>query len=286
MRVCIATVLIAINFLCNAQDHIFFLNGNEVEGKLKEIGISKVIIQLKDGNTVQYEKNQILLIEFKNGKFESFNRPKRDVTYSPKGTNKNTVNQNSLSPDFHNLVYINTLALCNSDISVFYERLNRPKNMGLGLMAAINFNKYAVSPNLWIELLNNAKKKFDLGAFINFYPKTLVRKTTISYGAFLKYMAFDFSSVEEQASGSSSVLVYTPASSFHLATMLTLGIHTSVTKNFFLRSSIGLGGFFLHGIYKEQYNYVYNENGGTGTSDVTTSFLLKGYISINAGYNF
>ncbi|MDI1354319.1 MAG: hypothetical protein PSX36_05355 [bacterium] len=273
-----------------AQDRIYFLDGKRVEGHVEEIGPEDVIIRINPyepgESNLKFPVSDILLIEYKNGKFELFNAATKNSIFTPQDQHQQRIVKSTEAVTYYNMTYLNTLALCNSDISLFYERLNPTKKIGIGVMTAYNFNKYAGVQNINIAILNDPKKNYDLGAFCNFYPAHFRRKTTTSFGVLMKYMNFSFSSVTEEKSGTSSTLVYTPANGYQMATMFTFGTHTNITKDFFIKTSVGLGGFTLRGTYKQQYNYILNQNRAANTPEINSSFLLKAYLSFNVGYNF
>jgi hypothetical protein len=180
---------------------------------------------------------------------------------------------------------LNTLALCNSDISGFFEKLSANKKVGFGGMAAYNFNRYAVLQNAFIAVLSNAKKQYDAGAFINFYPSHFRKRSTFYYGVFFKYTAFKFTRVIEENTGTAVNLRYEAAQGGQLATMFTIGAHTYVTKNVFIKTMLGIGGFNLRGVYKEQFNYFMNQGRKPNEPEVKYRFLPKVYLGINLGFN-
>jgi hypothetical protein len=282
-----------MGFFINAQDKIYLVDGECLKGKVTEISDHKITFEANDpdkeymqGTQVLYKSN-ILLIEYKNGKVELFSTPTDDIIYTPDKNNSDShrdknLNRNPEKTEHLNLGSLNTLALCNADISGFYERLTNTKRFGFGVMGAYNFNQYASFPNLFIAVLYNAKKNYDLGGFINYYPTHFKGRNAFYYGIMCKYTYFRFTSVSEQKSGTTSILTYSPATGSQLATMFTFGSHLQITKDFFIKTIIGIGGFKLHGVYKEQYNYVINQ----GVSNSNTSTLAKVYFGLNAGFTF
>ena len=224
-------------------------------------------------------KSDILLVEYKNGSVEIFNRPEKNSVITSRGMAtpppKKTENQTVSS----NLIYFNTLALCNADFAGFYEHITTNKKIGFGLMAAYNFNKYATFSNLFIVPLANAKKNYDAGGFINFYPRAFKKRVTFSYGLLIKYTDFSFS----KNTGTSTNVVYTATEGSQLATMVTIGTHSFLSKFLVLKTQIGIGGFYLRGDYKEEYNEIINAASPPG-QQFTYNFLPKMYLGINLGF--
>jgi hypothetical protein len=231
-------------------------------------------------------KNQIVLIEYKNGMVEVFNVPTHNIVVHANGHINKQPKQNSDEIPFTNLASVNTLALCNSDISGFFEHLTPGKRAGFGVMGAYNFNQYATLQNAFIAILNNAKKKYDAGVFFNLYPSHFKRRTTFYYGILLKYTAFNFTSVIEEKVGTAVNIKYVASSGSQLATIFTVGTQTYLGKAFFLKTIAGLGGFNMHGTYKQQFNYITNLNRAPNTPASSSTFLPKVYFGLNLGFNF
>lgn len=233
-------------------------------------------------------KSDVILIEYKNGFVEVYNIPRKTTIYNANGSMRKDVKKDGKEgQEFaFNFASLNTLALCNADISGFFERLIQSKKIGFGFMAAYNFNHYVTTPNLFINVLANAKKNYDIGAFVNFYPAHFKRKTTFYFGALFKYTSFSFSKVVEERSGTAINIKYVPASGSQMATIIDVGTHTNFGKNFFFKTIAGIGGFKLRGDYKQQFNYFINKDKTPQDPVVTYSFLPKIYIGINLGFSF
>jgi hypothetical protein len=301
MRHSLFYVLLFISIIATAQDRIYFLDGSSKTGKVLEISSEQITLQTPQEPEV-FLKSSVLLIEFKNGTVEAINTPTRTVIYNAStvpSVENDRVRRERVPQEVdlfnYNLGSINTLALCNADVSGFYERLLPGKQFGVGLMAAYNFNVYATASNLFIAVLNNAKKKYDLGVYINFYPTAFEKRTTFYYGILFKYMNFTYSKVTEEpvpvGSGLSPTLKYEPAEGSQLATIFTCGTHSIVKNKFFVKTIFGLGGFNLRGDYRQQYNYSINrvnspQQGGTGATAYDRRFLLKFYFGVNMGFSF
>lgn len=285
---------ISLFLFCHAtaQDNIYFLDGTTRSGKVLEISDERIIVKVTDEKQ-NIPRSAVLLIEYKNGSIEIYNTPNENITYNP------VIERNKLKTapreQFHhsNFGSINTLALCNADISGFFEHMLPNGYIGLGAMGAYNFNPQANLLNLFIATLNNSKKKYDLGVYANFYPGEFQpEETSFYFGILFKYMRFDYTKVTEikapVGSSISSTLKYSDASGSQMATLFTFGTHTHLEKNFFIKTTFGIGGFNLRGDYRDQYNYFLN--GGTGQTNpqnlYNRKFLLKLYLGINAGFTF
>jgi len=271
----------------HAQDKVYLLNGELVEGKVLEINPDEIILDSGSGRETIVKTN-ILLIEFKNKQVERINTPEKSVIVQPTG-DRFLKKPPAETDDKLNQLSINTLAFINADISLFYERLSRGKKVGYGVMGGYNFNKYVISYNTFMYLLTNAKKKMDAGIFLNYYPGKLKKKKDIFVGVLFKYTSFDFSYMHEDTvwnGGQSSINVrYTPASGYQFATMLTVGGHYKINQNLFIKTLLGIGGFNLRGDFYQQFNYMLNQ-GADPRNKVDFHFLPKIYFGFNIGYNF
>lgn len=278
-------------FFCaiKAQDKIYFLNGTSKTGTIVEISEEQITAQLSKKEKLTFDRSTILLIEFKNGSIEIITQPKENVLYNPveaENQLKQVVKKEFILSNFGSL---NTLALCNADISGFFEHVLPNRLIGIGVMGAYNFNERVSLSNLFIAPLTSARKKYDLGAFANFYLDGLPddEETTFYYGLLFKYMHFDFTKVTEITTTTngfvSTSFKYNRATGNQLATIFTFGTHSNITKKFFIKSIFGIGGFNMRGDYKEQYNYFIQKN--TGIND-DRKFLLKLYFGFNAGFAF
>ena|SRR6218665_3838618 len=294
MKPLLLYLLLLSAFISRAQDTVYFLDGTSKTGKVTEIAPYHIILETRSEKET-LPKYLLLLVEFKNGAVEVINTPEKTLVYNPNSAERSSKKPQKDDLTNYNLGSLNTLALCNADISGFYERILPNKKIGLGLMGAYNFNIQASVSNLFIAVLNNAKKKYDLGAFANIYPDLYGKGSTSFYcGILLKYMSFSYNSVieEKEVVGGvvSTTIKYKPAQGSQLATIFTCGTHTQLAKNFFIRSLAGIGGFNLRGNYREQYNYMLNTNNQNNNSSNTTTynrgFLLKFYAGVNLGFTF
>lgn len=258
-----------------------------------EISESQILAET-DNETLSYSKNKVLLIEFKNGSVDVYNTPKTNIIYNShveRRTDKTYERKEILKSNFGS---INALALCNADISGFFEHLFPKRSVGVGVMGSYNFNSRASFSNLFILPLENAKKKYDLGVFANLYTGQLkAEETSIYFGILFKYLNFSYTKVTEVRNSSggsvSTTLKRSSESASQLATIFTFGTHSNLSDNFFIKTIFGIGGFNLRGDYRQQYNYYLN--GGAGQQSNTISpynrkFLLKLYVGVNAGFAF
>jgi len=273
-----------------AQDKIYFLDGTIKTGKITEINDEGITIE--DETTTTFPKRLVLLLEFKNGDGEVISKPTESLIYNPESITAKT--KSKIDPSLFNIISVNTLALCNSDVSVFYERILPGKTIGLGFMGAYNFNQYVTNQNFFIGVLSNAKKNYDMGLFANLYSDEITEGTTVHFGILLKYLNFTFTkAIEEKVNSGGNIstnIRYAPAQGYQLATIFTGGTSTQITKKCFLKTIAGIGGFNMRGDFKQQYNYFLNKAAQSNSSNSATAFnskfLLKLYFGINVGYNF
>lgn len=267
------------------QDKIYFLDGTTKTGKVTDINNETIIIA-SSTETASIPRSSVLLIHYLNGDFEKMNAPEKNVTIISDKKENFHFKQEKTKVYNYNLVSFNSVALCNADVAVFYERALPQKKIGLGVMGAYNFNLHANATNAYIAFLANAKKNYDLGAFINFYPTRFEKRTYMHFGAMLKYTSFDYSSLREDTAKAGNLISvtsnYTPAKGSQLATILTFGTHSNLQKNFFIKTIFGIGAFKLKGDYKKQYTTELNRN--STDPPVTINFLPKFYVGLNLGF--
>jgi hypothetical protein len=268
-----------------AQDKIYLLNGQKLEGKVIELSSEKITYQ-NGSESCKIDVKLVLLIEFFDGRTQIFNSPGKDL-YQPaklhperKTGNPGIILQNEFS--------INTLSLFNSDVSLYYEYRLNPKKLGLGVIGTYNFNQYATSPNAFIAVLSNGKKLYDAGAFINFYMGNIYSKHNGFFGLMLKYTAFTFSAVKEDSVYNNNTLTinisYKAARSYQLSTLFIMGLHSSITENLFIKPSLSFGFFFLNSLYKQQFNYLVSDPQSGNIADY--SVLPKASLNICVGLSF
>lgn len=288
MKTLITAILLFFTLPGRAQDFVYLLNGSKTTGKITEVGTEDVAV-LTDGATERIPRAEILLLEFRNGTTEIINQPRANVTASARPGKISLANNVNELPR-QNLISFNSLALINADVSCFYERINKTKEIGFGIMGAYNINPRATIYTPHIFILSNARKLYDLGLFMNYYPKSLNKTRSFYVGLFFKYTAINFSSLSEDtvmSGGVKSVLVsYKAAEGHQLATLFSIGKHYRITNSFFVKTLFSIGGFNLKGDYKKQYNFMSNRGNPAGTLPVERTLLLKWYFGLNAGYYF
>lgn len=269
------------------------LDGSLKNAKVLEIAPDSItIVPLSESGAPFLNSNEtvpkalVLLIEYKNGTIEIYNVPKKNATYNSEGVATIHSKSDAENINLYNFVSINTLALCYSDISGFFEHLHKNKFIGFGAMAAFNFNTYVTFPDSRVTVLNNAKKNYDIGLFANFYPTRFKRRSNFYVGILVKYTSFNFSRVVEDNTGGSVSIRYFPSEGSQLATLATIGNHRILSKRFYLKTFAGLGAFKLKGDYKQQYNYIINKDNKPGESVVNYNYLLKIYLGVNLGFEF
>jgi len=280
-------ILMTVSLKC--QDKIYFLDGTTKTGKIIEIAPEEITIKI-DYNNISFPRSSILLLEFKNSSCEIINKPNENITLISDKKENFHFKQAEKELYNYNQISLNSLALCNADISVFYERILPKKKTGIGIMGAYNINQYANAFNLNIAILNNAKKNYDLGAYINFYPSKIEKRNRLYFGLMMKYTSFNYSSVKDDSVKIGNLVSYTtkytPAKGSQLATIVTLGSHTDITNTFFIKTIFGIGAFKLRGDYKVQYNREFNNqpNNSNNSQPVNYNFLPKFYFGINIGF--
>jgi sRNA-binding regulator protein Hfq len=289
MRLLFVGVFFFASLMTLAQDKIYLLNGQLLTGKVTEI--EDVMIKYRvDGEEQVIGRQYVMLIEFKSGQVEMMTPPETESVYMPEGIDNRRLSDNSKKLEKNNSISLNSLALCNSDVSVFYEKLLL-KQFGVGVMGAYNFNTVSSYLNSNISVLGNAKKNYDLGCYANLYL-TDNRGFTIYGGMLFKYTSLSFSktNVTQTYSGTGSAqsvnYSYTPAEGYQFSSFFTMGTKHVIRDNFFMSTMAGLGGFNLHGDYKYQYNFKANENRDPRKQPVSYGFLLKVYFGVNIGMSF
>lgn len=256
-----------------SQDKVYFLNGTSQTCKVLEISDEEILISSDKGQE-KIERKKLLLIHYKNGMTETINTPTQSVIFNP-APDKRAQNERVLTRPHY--ISLNTAALCNADVSVFYEYLTQSKKAGFGIMGAYNFNMKASFQNFFIVSLPNSKKNYDLGVTASFYPGGFARRTAFYCGVMMKYTHISFDSQIIVNTPNGNTVEYRQVQASQLATLLTLGTHTNFKNNFFMRTLFGIGGFNLKGDYKREFNNSFFGNNYT--------FLPKAYFGFNLGFN-
>ena len=287
MKYLVSYTFILLTFLLKSQDKIYLVNGETKTGTLTKLGEEFITIKTSIIDSTEIHKSSILVIEFENGKVQKINAAEKDVLIKVSESPEINFNLPAKADVFCNDISINTLAFCNADFSAFYERFVFHEKIGLGVMGSYNFNTRATVLNSFIALLNNGKKNYDLGGFINFYPLEFEKNHFLHFGIMYKYMTFSYSSIKltNNIGGNqgAAISTYSSAKGFQSATMLTTGSYSRFNNNFFIKTIFGLGTFKLKNDYLEQYNLLSNNNKNNAQSN-TTYILPKMYIGINLGF--
>ena len=234
-----------------AQDMIYLNNGVKVEAIVKELNV--VSIKYKnfanpDGPTYVVTRSEVLFIEYKNGTVEIINKNPRSLSPVPPETVAPKKEMPKGPYDHHymnkNCIYLNGLALFNSDIALIYDREIAKSKFSLVFLGAYNFNIHTNYTNRYIQALHNSKKNYDLGVGINYYTQTR-KKTQYFVGLLFKYMNYDYvretivndtvSGIPYQTTKQQSV------NSYQFAAMIVNGLQFRITPYFTYRAFIGLG---------------------------------------------
>lgn len=278
-------VLLVLYASLGAQDRIILLNGAEKKGQIREIGPDYIKFLFDDELLVSTPREDVMLLEYKNGLVEIINPPEKNAVYLPIDAGESRIEKNAEKMSGNNQLSINTLALVNADVAVFYERLMAKRRFGIGAMGAYNLNNYVGVYNLFLSPLSNAKKHYDLGLNFNYYFSKSQKTSSVYVGLLFKYTYFTFSKTVLGGNPPGSTISYLPASGYQMSTLLTTGSQRKIGDNFLIKTIFGLGGFNLKSDYLKEYNYQLGQaNPRNVNSNVT--FLLKLYVGINAGYIF
>jgi hypothetical protein len=271
-----------------AQDIIYLNNGDKFEAVVKELNV--VSIRYKnfanqDGPTYVIKRSDILFIEYQNGTIEVINKnpvsvsPAKTETVAPK---KEIIQKGPYDQLYMNksCLYLNGLALVNSDIALIYDREIAKSRASIVLLGAYNFNIHTNYTNRYIQALNNSKKNYDLGIGINYYTQAR-RKSQYFVGFLLKYMNYDYvrqtiindtiSGVPYQTTKQQGV------NNFQLAGMIVNGLQFRITPYFTYRAFIGVG--FTN--KDSDISKAVREN----TTEHAHS-LAKAYLGMCVGYRF
>jgi hypothetical protein len=270
-----------------AQDTVYLIDGQKKICHVESITPEFIIIT-ENREEKSLARSEVLLIEYKNGRGEIFNLPAENLNINPDNGSISTIKKPESNTN-KNYVSLNTLALCNADISVFYEYFPKGKVLSFGVMGAYNFNINSTNQNLFISVLNNGKKNYDIGATINLFPFEQDGDLNIYLGAMIKYTDLSFNLTNKDTTHNANTVSYLPSKGYQLATMFTIGTQTFINDHFYIRSLAGLGAFGLHGAYKTEFNQEWNSNSSSKNSSSpppSINFLPKIYLGLNIGFNF
>lgn len=232
--------------LC-AQDIVYTSNGNKIETKVIEINTES--IKYKDytnqeGPTYVIVKTDVVLIHFANGTTQIINQNPRPLLPEKKQTEPATakapekpkpVNVYYINP---NVLSINALALANGDVTLIYDREILNNKLGISLLGGYNFNSRVGALNLGIfDTWANAKKNFDAGLGINYFPRT-TKRAQYFVGFLGKYMSYDYKSVVDTTNNQ---LKYSDAKGSQVSLMLTNGWQFRISPSFSFKFFGSLG---------------------------------------------
>jgi hypothetical protein len=267
MKLFLAVLLFVISAQICAQDVIYLVNGERYEGKVTEVHEMRVRAELRT-EVRDFSKSEILLIHYADGKRVMYSRPQENLLYGKAlpGTELKS----------ENLFSINTLGLCNGDITLVYEKPFLYKLFSIGGMASWNFNPHTTFLNPFIQPLANSSIRFGGGAFINLYPYKRGKEFSPFYGIMVRYISFRFDQVR-QDNGTGGTTKFIPVTGEQLSFLFTSGMHWQLNPKFFMQGLTGLGFFVPGGPYKQEYSRI---------SGNDLPFLLKLYLAINAGFIF
>lgn len=286
-----------------SQDVIYLTNGTKFTGLIKEITITEVKYKNENnpnGPTYVIAKNDVLLIEYKNGSVDVIN--KNPKSFSPvkeavvekkaepakKPADLNYINKNT--------VMINGIALANADLTFLYDREFLDSHLSATALVGYNFNNVMTWPNNYFQQLANSKKNYDLGLGINYYSSNR-RKTQYFVGVLIKYMSYSY---DKTIPGPDIVVggfTYPGPSTlkrttdFQLAPMIVNGFQIRISPTINYKLFVGIGSFAPHGDLNDALNLssaASSSSSSTGSSSGSSasSLLPKMYLGMCFGYRF
>jgi hypothetical protein len=247
--------LIVVAFLfefVKAQDIIYLNKGTKFEAIIKEVNVNEIKYKNfsnPDGPTYVIAKTDVLLIEYKNGTFDVITKTPARVM--PPQLESAIPSKKEIKKDPYalyylgkNCVYINALALVNSDLSFMLEREFNKSRHSVVLFGAYNFNIATNYTNSYIQALNYSKKNYDLGAGINYFTQTK-RRSQYFMGIWFKYMNYNYvreTAKQDTILGTPSIVVTQQnVNSYQFATLFMNGVQVRVTPFLTYRMFFGLG---------------------------------------------
>lgn len=234
-----------------AQDIVYLNNGDKFETIIKEI--NTVEIKYKnfsnpDGPTYVILKNNVLFIEYKNGTVEIINKnpkplsPIKTETVAPRKETKKGPYDSYYANK--NCIYLNGLALVNSDIALIYDREIAKSRLSLVLLGAYNFNVHTNYTNQYIQALGNSKKNYDLGLGLNYYTQAR-KKTQYFVGVLFKVMHYEYVRETTTTDSINGIVFNTTTTknvnNYQFAALLVNGLQFRLNPFFTYRAFIGLG---------------------------------------------
>ncbi len=234
-----------------SQDIIYLNNGDKFEASVKELNV--VSIKYKnfanpDGPTYVIKKSDVLFIEYQNGTIEIINQ--NPTPLSPVKTETAVTKKEIKKGPYDilytnkNCIYLNGVALANSDIALMYDREIAKSRLSIVLLGAYNFNIHTNYTNRYIQALGISKKNYDLGLGLNYYTQTR-KKTQYFVGVLVKYMNYEYireTPTQETING----IVYTNikqenVNNYQVAGLLVNGLQFRISQFFTYRAFIGIG---------------------------------------------
>ena len=265
-----------------AQDKLYFLNGEILSGYVVEVSPNNITFGSNRG-TNTFEKTDLLLLEFSNGRIEVYNRAPVDIFTNDEPGKNIRLEQSLRKVDTVDMISFNSLALCNGEVSLLYEHLLFKKFIGIGAIGSYNFNTVTNVFNIFLVPLENCKKKYDIGGFVHVYTRSNFFNSKLFYGAMVKYSEFSYTALfqDKVGSGSSTRIVTrrVDTNGHHTALIGLVGTEFKLTNSLFLRTVSGLGGYLLKGTYRQQYNARVGPHSDVG-------FLPKAFLSVQFGFQF
>jgi hypothetical protein len=289
-RLLIAGIFMLSVMLTVAQDLIYLNNGNKFEAIVTEIHPEEIkykSVTNPSGPTYVVSRSDVLLIEYKSGEVELINKnpsafpAEKPVTPQPTSFKKKA-DERELRYLHKSTFMINGLALANADISLLYDYEFANSHLSVTLLGAYNFNRAVTFPNAVIQnYLVGAKKNYDLGLGLNWYPSNK-RKTQYFMGVWFKYMSYNYLkeiNVIEEING----VVYKrtefePRHSYQLATLFVNGFQIRISPFVNYKILVGLGGYNPQPDLRDAIKNKYPQY------EVGTR--IKGYVGMCFGYRF
>ena len=274
-----------------AQDRVFYLDGTSKLCKVLDVNSEHIKIADEQSPESIIARAYIMMIEYKNGYVDIFNVPTEDSELGGKQENEEVIKPLKASQFKHSYASINTMGLCNADISGTYEYMPNTIPLTFGVMGAYNFNIRGSIQNANISVLDNGKKNYDLGFTINYFPASGDEGAEkISIGLMFKYTDFNYTTTHIDSTGSAGsripVTTYQRHNGHQFSTLGTASYHLNFKNGFFMRGIVGLGFFKLERSYRDAYNEVSNRDQKPGQAYIDHQYLAKGYLALNIGFNF
>lgn len=297
---CIILSLLIVSGSLFGQDIIYKTDGTKLNGQVTEITPDEIKYKSAEnptGPTYVIAKENVLLLEYKNGTIEYITKdPKTVIPGKESNEEAETKNGSAVKPKKpdndilflnKNTLLLNGAALANADITFLYDREFLDGHLSLTALAGYNFNLHATWPNMFIGRLDNAKKLYDFGLGVNLYPIT-GNRTQYYMGLLVKYMNYTYKrevQVPQVINGNTFYSYeFQDASSYQVSTLFVNGIQVRLTPTFNYKIFLGLGGFNAYGDLYDKLNS--NSSNGNGSTSPGIKTWPKMYIGTCFGYRF